>query len=81
MYSISDKSLNTLLEVDRKLENSMISIPISKISFNPIYRNIINISYEDGIVDTISLSEDFYTNSYNYVEKFRSEMMKLGNLK
>jgi len=67
--------------VDRKLENSMINIPINKISFNPIYKNILTIAYEDGIIDVLNLSEDFYINSYNDIEILKTDMMKLGNLK
>jgi len=67
--------------VDRKLENSMINIPINKISFNPIYKNILTITYEDGIIDVLNLSEDFYINSYNDIEILKTDMMKLGNLK
>ena len=69
------------MEVDRKLENSMINIPINKISFNPIYKNILTIAYEDGIIDVLNLSEDFYINSYNDIEILKTDMMKLGNLK
>jgi len=59
----------------------MINIPINKISFNPIYKNILTIAYEDGIIDVLNLSEDFYINSYNDIEILKTDMMKLGNLK
>jgi len=81
IYSIHERSLIPVLEFDRKIENSMIKIPINKIVFNPIFRNIITISYEDGIVDMVNLSEDFHKNSYNDIEKLENDIIKLSNYK
>lgn len=81
IFSITNKNLCPILEVDRKIENSMISIPINKIIFNPIYKKYLTISYEDGIVDMITLSEDFYRNSYNDIEKLKYEMNRLSGFK
>ena len=57
----------------------MLDIPIIKIRFNPIFRNILTVAYEDGIVDFISLSEDYFNTSYYDLDKFKEIIIKLSN--
>lgn len=74
---ICEKNLKPILEVERKIENSMINVPIINIKFNPIFRNILTIAFDDGLVDFISLSEDFYNTSYNDLERLKSNIDKI----
>jgi hypothetical protein len=59
----------------------MLDTPIIKIRFNPIYKNILTVAYEDGLVDFISLSEDYYKTSYYDLDKFKENIIKLSNIK
>jgi hypothetical protein len=59
----------------------MLDIPIINIRFNPIYRNILTVAYGDGLVDFISLSEDYYKTSYYDLDKFKENIIKLSNMK
>ena len=76
-----NKNLKIILEIDRKIENSMINIPINKIKFNMIFKNILTVSYDDGIVDLISLSEDFFRMGNDDVEKLRNVMQNINSMK
>lgn len=76
-----NKNLKIILEIDRKIENSMINIPINKIKFNMIFKNILTVSYNDGIVDFISLSEDFFRMGNDDVEKLRNVMQNINSMK
>jgi len=73
--------LKIITEINRKIEDSILDIPITKISFNPIFKNILTVAYEDGIVDFISLSEDYYKTSYYDLDKFKENIIKLSNIR
>ena len=73
--------MKIITEINRKIEDSILDIPITKISFNPIFKNILTVAYEDGIVDFISLSEDYYKTSYYDLDKFKENIIKLSNIR
>ena len=82
IYAINEKNLKVILDFNRKIEDtSMFEIAVTQIKFNPIFRNILTISYRDGLVDFIDLSEDFYKNSFYDMEKFKENIIRISNNK
>lgn len=66
---ITNKSLKPILEIERKVENSVINYPVIKIRYNTTNKNIIAVVYDDGILDIIHLSDEFSENKYDEVNR------------
>jgi hypothetical protein len=58
ILKIENKCLRKVHCLERKIENSSISYAVTKILCNPIYKNFINVTYDDLMVDLYTLSQD-----------------------
>jgi hypothetical protein len=66
---IVGKNLKVVHSIDRKIENSSLAYPINKIRYNPGFKSVIAVSYDDGIIDFVKVNESFYDNTFNEVNK------------
>ncbi len=58
ILKIENKCLRKLFCLERKVDNSSISYAVRKILYNPVYKNLVLVAYDDLMVDLFSLSED-----------------------
>jgi hypothetical protein len=76
---INNKSLKPIYEIERKVENSLISYPVNKIKSNTFFKNILAVTYEDGILDLFKLSDDLIDNKFDEVDKINKIISNLLN--
>lgn len=76
---IVGKSLKSVHEIERKVENSVLNFPVTKIRYNTGYRNMIAACYDDGIIDIIKLSDDLCDNKYDEINKLNKLINNLIN--
>jgi hypothetical protein len=74
-----NKSLKSIYEIERKIDNSVLSYPVNKIKYNKFYKNIIAASYDDGIMDIIKLSDDMCDNKYDEINKLNKIINSFTN--
>jgi hypothetical protein len=76
---LNKRNLKRIYEIERKVENSVISYPVTKIKSNPYFPNILAVSYEDGILDLYKLSDDLCTNKSEEMGNFNKMITQLIN--
>ena len=76
---IHGRSLKPIHQIERKVENSLMSYPVNEIKCNSFYKNIIAVTYEDGILDLIKLSDDLYESKYDEINKINKIISDLLN--
>ena len=66
-YKIYEKSLKNIFKIERKIENSMLNFPVVNIRFSNFQKNIISISYDDGITEIIKLCNVFSDSKHDEI--------------
>ena len=74
-----NRSIKPIYEIERKIENSLISHPVIKIKSNPFLKNIISITYDDGILDVIKISDALYESKYDEINTVNKSLSNLLN--
>lgn len=59
VLKIIKNDLKVIEKYERRIEKSKLKFSIVDISYNLMQRNIISITYEDGIIDILKLSDDY----------------------
>jgi hypothetical protein len=71
--------LRSIYEIERKIDNSVISYPVNRIRYNSSVKNIIAVCYDDGILDIIKLSDDLSEDKYDDVYRLNKIISNLIN--